>query len=133
MKENNSKRKILNIHMKRIWDAFLYLFITDDFKIMKSDKQLLKFSILYKIVYWICIFLLILTCIPFFGTLLAYTLKSSKCSNMTIEAHIYAIESFVKLFMLTTCFPFLIGTIAYFRIRHIQSIKFYRKKLNINS
>ena len=133
MKENNLKRKAIKKYFGRMWSAFLYLFIVDEFKIIKSDKKLLKFSILYNIIYWICICILLFTCFPIFQAFLAYCLKCSTCNHWTLESHIRVLESYMKLFMITSFLPVLIGSMAYFRIRHIRSIKFYRRKLNINS
>jgi hypothetical protein len=133
MKEKNSIKNDIIEALERIWRAFIYLFVFDDFKIIKSDKQLLKFSILYKFVYWFCICFLIFTCFPLLKSLVTYSLKCSTCSQMSFKAYMKVLEMYMKLFAITAFSPVLVGSVAYFRIQHIRSIKFYRKRLNMNS
>jgi uncharacterized membrane protein (GlpM family) len=129
---NDNQENTFSGDIAKIWSIISYWFIVDDIKIMKSDKKLLRFSIIYKIIYWVCICIMLYTCVPLFRSLLIYSLKSS-ASNMTSEAYMGIVDGYMKLLMRTSFFPILIGTMAYFRMRHIQSIKFYRKRLNLNS
>ena len=133
MKENSPVKHDIIELLKRIWRAFIYLFVFDDFKIIKSDKQLLRYSVLYKFIYWFCICFFVLTNFPLLKSLINYSLKCSNCSDMSFKAYMNGLEVYIKLFSITAFWPILIGCVAYFRIQHIRSIKFYRKKLNMDS
>jgi hypothetical protein len=100
-------------------------------KIIEDDLRLLKYKMLYRILYWAFFVVVLLFCYWLFKLEYATSNLHSQ-GKITEEEYVKKIIETENLFFKASVFPFLIGLFAYLRLRHMKSIAFYRKELGLD-